>query len=220
MSEKIPHSLIQTTESYIRDEFYGEGTGHDWFHIDRVRRSALQIALEEKGDPGMVELIALLHDLGDRKLHHGDENAAPRLIRSFLDSQGLESHLTEHIIHEIVSISYKGESGETKPGTLEGLIVQDADRLDAIGAIGIARAFAYGGARDRLLYDPSDPPRTGMDAEAYKNHKSHTVNHFYEKLLLLHQRMNTATAQRMASDRHRFMEEYLAQFFDEWNGRA
>lgn len=210
--------LLPSAEVYIKHEFYGEGTGHDWFHIERVKNLALKICTAESANPALVTLIALLHDLGDRKLHNNDDTAAPRLIGQWLRDNGASAKLTDLVIEEISLLSYKGEAQDHRPKTLEGRIVQDADRLDAMGAIGIARTFAYGGAKGRLLYHPEISPKTGMDAQAYKHEAGPTINHFYEKLLLLKGRMNTPTAKKMAEGRHAVMEVFLAQFFAEWEG--
>lgn len=216
--EEAQH-LLPSAEAYIKQKFYGEGTGHDWFHIERVKTLALKICDQEGANPALVTLIALLHDLGDRKLHNNDDTAAPRLIGQWMRNNGASAVLTGLVIEEISLLSYKGEAVDQRPKTLEGQIVQDADRLDAMGAIGIARTFAYGGAKGRLLYHPEISPKTGMDAQAYKTETGPTVNHFYEKLLLLKDRMNTATGKKMAEGRHAVMEGFLRQFFSEWQGK-
>jgi uncharacterized protein len=214
----MSRALIERTEQFIKDRLAADSSGHDWFHVDRVRRSAALIGAAEGADLFITELGALLHDVADWKFHAGDEDAGPRAARAWLTSQDVApDHITqvEAIIREV---SYKGAGVETRPSSLEGQVVQDADRLDALGAIGIARAFAYGGHKGRGMYDPLVPPTPHDSFDAYKKNSGPTINHFYEKLLLLKDRLNTATARQIAAARHRFMEEFLAQFYREWNG--
>lgn len=211
--------LIRATEDFVRSRLEGEGTGHDWDHIVRVRNLAVRLAQAEGGcDLTVVELAALLHDIADWKFHGGDDSAGPRVSREWLASQGVEEAVIAHVCDIIAHLSFKGAGVETRMATKEGMLVQDADRLEALGAIGIARAFAYGGAKGRQFYDPAVKPVMHASFEAYKKNAAPTVNHFYEKLFLLADRMNTETARRLARKRHRFMEEFLERFYAEWNG--
>jgi len=207
--------IIQKTGHFIESEFRNEGSGHDWFHIDRVRKMALRIGETENCDLFVVEMAALLHDLDDWKLTAHATTGSSR-SEKWLDSIGLDSEISSHILEIIGEVSFKGSGIETPVKTIEAAIVQDADRLDAIGAIGIARTFAYGGHKSRLIYDPSVAPVMHGDFQDYKSSTAPTINHFYEKLLLLKDRMNTRTAQIIAEQRHRFMSDYLLQFHDEW----
>ena len=208
--------IIIKVTAEIKAQFEGEGTGHDWWHIVRVVNTAKQIAKEEGANSFIVELSALLHDLGDHKFHK-EKDAAEKLISEMLDNSGVSEKLKNQVLEIVSNVSYKGANVETRPTSLEGKVVQDADRLDAIGAIGIARAFAYGGNKERLLYHPNQPPVLHDDFNAYKNDKGHTINHFYEKLLLLKDRMQTKSGKEMAEERHQYMEGYLKQFYKEWN---
>lgn len=210
--------ILERTEAFVRARMEGEGTGHDWWHVDRVRRTALRLAAGEGADPYVVELAALLHDVADHKFHGGDETAGPRAAREWLEGVGADAGTVEHVCAIVAELSFKGAGVATPMSTREGAVVQDADRLDAIGAIGIARTFAYGGSRGRPLHDPEARPEAHASFEAYKASAGPTVNHFYEKLLLLRERMNTAAARRVAGERHRFMEEFLERFFHEWEG--
>lgn len=209
--------IIQKTAEYIKGEFSGDSSGHDWWHIYRVWKNAVTICEQEKADAFIVELAALLHDLDDWKFNEsGDET--PLRAKAWLDSCSVETSIAEEVCEIITHISYKGANVENKMESLEGFIVQDADRLDAIGAIGIGRAFAYGGYKDRLMYDPESKPQLHATFEQYKNSKSATINHFHEKLLLLKDMMNTKTAKRIAEGRHQVMVDFLAQFMNEWEG--
>jgi uncharacterized protein len=209
---------IQTTIAHVKAALAGAEGGHDWHHTYRVWQAARHIAREEQGADGfVVELAALLHDIADSKFHGGDEEIGPRRARAFLQSIGLEEGVIAQVEYIIAHLSFKGGHG-TAALTPELAIVQDADRLDAIGAIGIARTFNYGGFKNRPLYDPAIPPQPGMSKEEYKNSQAPTINHFYEKLLLLKDRMNTATGKRLAERRHRFMEQFLEAFYREWEG--
>jgi len=210
--------IIEEVKVEIKKQFEGEGTGHDWWHMVRVVNNALTIGREENANLFLVELAAWLHDIGDHKFHK-EENAQEILITEILNKIGLEEPLQKEILAIVTSVSYKGANVETIPFSLEGRVVQDADRLDAIGAIGIARAFAYGGNKERLLFHPEQPPVMHNDFAAYKNDKGHTVNHFYEKLLLLKDRMQTETGKRIAEERHVYMESFLSQFYKEWEGK-
>jgi len=216
---------IERTIAFVKETLQGAEGGHDWFHIQRVFNNALLIAKDEKKvDIQVVGLAALLHDIADAKFHDGDESIGPLLAREFLLSLEADSSVIDHVATIIENISFKSglkSSGKNKAeerfDSLELQVVQDADRLDAIGAIGIARAFNYGGFKNRELYNPAIPPNLGMDRESYKNSKAPTINHFYEKLLLLKDKMNTATGKRLAGERHQFMLDYLGQFYKEWN---
>jgi len=210
--------IILQTADRVQDLLSGEGTGHDWFHIERVRRTALAIARDEAADPFIVELAALLHDVADWKFAGGDHEAGPRQARAWLESLDVSAAAIDHVCGIIAGLSFKGAGVPTVMATLAGRCVQDADRLDALGAIGIARAFAYGGHKGQELYDPAVPPTPHDSFEAYKKGSASTINHFYEKLLLLQDRMNTATGKRLAAARHQVMEQFLEQFFAEWDG--
>jgi len=211
--------VLARTEAHVRQAMSGEGTGHDWWHIHRVRQTALRLAREEGADPYVVELAALLHDIADHKFHGGDETAGPRAARAWLDWLGVDEGVIEHVAAIIAGLSFKGAGVDTTLATIEGRVVQDADRLDAIGAIGVARAFAYGGSRGRALHEPEIAPEAHGSFEAYKASTGPTINHFHEKLLLLRDRMNTESARRVAEGRHRYMEDFLARFHAEWDGR-
>lgn len=212
--------VTRNTMRHMRALLQKEATGHDWWHIYRVRGNALAIASKEKGaDMQVVELAALLHDIKDWKFHDGDTTAGPQAAREWLERQKLPKQKIDRICKVIEEVTFKGAGVKTTPSTLEGKIVQDADRLDALGAIGIARAFAYGGNMGREMYNPELKPVMHRSFEQYKKSKGTTINHFYEKLLLLRGIMNTGTARRMARKRHRFMERYLDRFYKEWNGR-
>ncbi|RJP51368.1 MAG: HD domain-containing protein [Anaerolineaceae bacterium] len=212
------NDIIQKTAGYIQREFSDDSSGHDWWHIYRVWKNALAICKHEKADEFIVQLAALLHDLDDWKFNdHGDET--PLRATAWLDSFDLDPSITDAVCRIITRISFKGAGVKNKMDSLEGFIVQDADRLDAIGAIGIGRAFAYGGYKNRTMYDPDSPPQMHDSFEEYKNSKSATINHFYEKLLLLKDMMNTPAAKRIAEQRHEVMVEFLDQFMREWEGK-
>ena len=209
--------LIRKTEQFVRKEALPADSGHDWEHTRRVRHLALQIHKREgKGDRLVIELAALLHDIADSKFHHGDENLGGRIATRFLEENGLDQRRTGMIREIIDQISFKHLA---EPGTArsdEFMIVQDADRLDAMGAIGIARAFSYGGYKGRRMHDPRIPVRTYKTSDEYKRSDAPTINHFYEKLLKLKDRMNTETGRDIAEERHRFMELFLEHFLKEW----
>jgi uncharacterized protein len=211
--------IIDNTIQFVKQTLKNAEGGHDWFHIERVYKNALLIAKGEDVDLFVVSLGALLHDIADAKFHNGDESIGPKKARSFLESQQVDEEVIVHIENIIQYISFKSSlDNETKFTSPELAVIQDADRLDAIGAIGIARCFNYGGFKNRVLYDPSIPPNLNMTKEEYKKATSPTINHFYEKLLLLKDKMNTETGRRIAEERHVYMEGFLQQFYDEWNG--
>lgn len=210
--------LINNTILFVKQQLENAEGGHDWFHIERVYKNALLIAREEECDILIVKLGALLHDIADSKFHNGDESIGPKIARKFLESQGLKEESIQHIIAIIENISFKGGNFEKKFNSKELEIVQDADRLDALGAIGIARTFNYGGFKNRALYNPTIQPNLNMNKEEYKNSESPTLNHFYEKLLLLKDKMNTPTGKKLAEGRHKYMELFLSQFYAEWDG--
>jgi len=211
-------SVIDNTILFVKQKLENAEAGHDWFHIERVFKNALLIAQHEECDIEIVKLGALLHDIADSKFNGGDETIGPRIAREFLESQKIAEPKIQHVVAIIENISFKGGNFEKKFNSKELEIVQDADRLDAIGAIGIARTFNYGGFKNRQLYNPNIPPKMNMTKEEYKNSEAPTLNHFYEKLLLLKDKMNTKTGKELAVDRHRFMENFLAQFYAEWEG--
>lgn len=211
---------IQKTADYVKEKFSGEGTGHDWWHMYRVWRLAKTIGAAEKdADMYVVELGALLHDIADWKFHDGDEEAGPKTARKWLESIQVDEWVIVHIEEIIRTVSFKGAGVASNMKTLEGKIIHDADKLDAIGAIGIARTFAYGGANNREIYNPEVKPEEHRSFEAYKMSVGHTVNHFYEKLFLLKDRMYTATAKRLAQERHGYMQAFLDEFYAEWDGK-
>ena len=200
-------SVIDNTILFVKQKLKDAEAGHDWFHIERVFKNALLIAQHEECDIEIVKLGALLHDIADSKFNDGDETIGPRIAREFLESQKIAEPKIQHVVAIIENISFKGGNFEKKFTSKELEIVQDADRLDAIGAIGIARTFNYGGFKNRQLYNPNIPPKMNMSKEEYKNSEAPTLNHFYEKLLLLKDKMNTKTGKELAVDRHRFMEK-------------
>lgn len=214
------NNLIETTKNYVQTTLKDAEGGHDWFHTLRVYNNALLISKDENVDALVVALGALLHDIADSKFHDGNDTVGPKMAREFLFKHNVDSSVIEHVINIIENISFNKslEKGEkfTSP---ELDVVQDADRLDAIGAIGIARCFNYGGFKNRKLFDPSIKPNMHMTKEEYKTSTAPTINHFYEKLLLLSDKMNTKTGKRIAKQRHQFMEQYLDQFYAEWDGK-
>ena len=212
-------TIIDNTILFVKQQLENAEGGHDWFHIERVYKNALLIAREEEDcDILVIKLGALLHDIADSKFHGGDESIGPKTARTFLESQNVKEEIILHVIAIIENISFKGGNFEKKFNSKELEIVQDADRLDALGAIGIARTFNYGGFKKRALYNPNIQPNMSMNKEAYKNSESPTLNHFYEKLLLLKDKMNTETGKKIAQKRHDFMITFLAQFYAEWDG--
>ena len=210
--------IISNTEAFVKSTLENAEGGHDWFHILRVWNNAKLISKHENVNIFIVELGALLHDIADSKFHNGDETIGPKIARKFLESQFVEESVIIHIEKIISNISYKGGNFEQKFTSPELEVVQDADRLDAIGAVGIARCFNYGGFKNRPLYNPEIAPKLNQTKEEYKNSKAPTINHFYEKLLLLKDKMNTETGEKIAEERHQYMETFLQQFYNEWNG--
>jgi uncharacterized protein len=214
----INPDLINATIKFVKRELENAEGGHDWFHIQRVYKNSLLIANGEDCDILVVKLGALLHDIADSKFHNGDETLGPKKARLFLESENVSENTIVHVINIIENISFKGGNIVKNLHSLELDIVQDADRLDAIGAIGIARTFNYGGFKNRSLYNPNIAPNLHMSKEEYKNSEAPTINHFYEKLLLLKDKMNTKTGKEIAIQRHHFMESFLSQFYAEWDG--
>ncbi len=214
-------NLLNNTIGFVKKTLKNAEGGHDWFHIERVYNNALRIAAHENVDMTIVALGALLHDIADAKFFDGDESIGPKKAREFLESQAVAESVIQHVENIIKYISFKGEIGlkkHHKRFTSKELdVVQDADRLDALGAIGIARAFNYGGFKNRMLYDPAIKPDLQLTKEAYKKSTAPTINHFYEKLLLLKDRMHTDTGKKMAQERHEFMLVFLKQFYKEWD---
>ncbi|RKS15814.1 HD domain-containing protein [Flavobacterium sp. 120] len=214
----INPDLISKTILFVKEKLENAEGGHDWFHIERVFKNAVLISKNEVCDATVVKLGSLLHDVADSKFHDGDETVGPRIAREFLESENVDEEIITHVVNIIENISYKGGNFEKKFSSIELDVVQDADRLDAIGAIGIARTFNYGGFKNRALYDPKIVPNSSMTKEEYKKNDSPTLNHFYEKLLLLKDKMNTEAGKQIAQERHRYMEGFLAQFYAEWEG--
>ncbi len=210
--------IIQNTIAFVKNELKNAEGGHDWFHIERVYKNALLISKTEKVDNTVVELGALLHDIADSKFHNGDETVGPKKAQTFLESQNISENVIDHVLKIIENISFKGGNKKQEFFSNELAVVQDADRLDALGAIGIARTFNYGGFKNRKLYDPEIKPNLNMTPSEYKASDAPTINHFYEKLLLLKDRMNTETGRKIAEERHLFMETFLQQFYAEWKG--
>ncbi|HEY7849636.1 MAG TPA: HD domain-containing protein, partial [Ktedonobacterales bacterium] len=210
MNEEQQRRVVAAAETFVREVLGGDSSGHDWWHIARVRTMARRLAREEGADAFICELAALLHDVADDKVA-GDEETGLRTVRAWLAEQAVDVETTARVMAIIETMSFGG--GNRPPmATLEGRVVQDADRLDAIGAIGVARAFAFGGSRGRALYDPTQPPREYASKAEYRASDSSTINHFHEKLLRLKDRMNTETGRRLAAARHAYMEAFLAEF--------
>ena len=208
--------IIEKTKEFVKNKLYGEGSGHDWFHIERVYNLSRFLANEEKADNFIVEMTALLHDIDDWKFSNGTKTNTT-ITEEFLNSVNVDKESINKIITIIKTMSFKGGVVNSTQNTIEGMIVQDADRLDAIGAIGIARTFAYGGSKNRPIYDPNIAPINFTSLEEVKNAENHTINHFYEKLLKLKDLMNTDSAKIIAEKRHKFMEDFLKEFYSEWN---
>lgn len=216
-----PEKIIENTIEFVKNELKNAEGGHDWFHIERVFKNAILISKEESVDVFVVSLAALLHDIADPKFHNGDETIGPKKAAKFLENQKVDLKTSEHVVNIIKHVSFKNslDKNTTKFTSKELEVVQDADRLDAIGAIGIARCFHYGGFKNRQIYNPEIIPNLNLSKESYKNSDAPTINHFYEKLLLLKDKMNTKTGKKIASERHRYMELFLEQFYNEWNGK-
>jgi len=210
--------IIDKTVIFVQETLKDAEAGHDWWHIQRVWNNTKLILETEQADRLVCELTALLHDIADSKFNNGDEQIGPRIAGEFLASIAVAPEIIEHVQKIILNMSFKASLGTVDFHSKELEVVQDADRLDAIGAIGIARAFTYGGFKNREIYNPHIPIQLEMDKESYKNTTAPTINHFYEKLLLLKDKMNTATAKKIAQERHQYMESFLQQFYDEWNG--
>ena len=211
-------SIISETIIFVKEKLKDAEAGHDWSHIERVHKNAVKISENENCDELVVKLGALLHDIADSKFHNGDESIGPQTARYFLESIKCDEVTTNHVVKIIENISFKGGNFKSQFVSKELQIIQDADRLDAIGAIGIARTFNYGGYKNRQIYNPEIAPKLNMTKEEYKNSTAPTLNHFYEKLLLLKDKMNTDTGMKLAEQRHRFMEQFLSQFYSEWEG--
>ena len=208
---------IQKTVAFVKNILEKDASGHDWYHIERVHKLAISLSEKEGGNRFVIEMAALLHDVADEKLNESEE-AGMKKVSDWLEGLDVAEEEKEHILHIIANMSYKGGHGGNIE-TLEGKVVQDADRLDALGAIGVARTFAYGGAKGRLMYDPNIPPREVMTKEEYRKNNDPSLNHFYEKLLKLKDLMNTEAAKKEAEVRHRYMEEFIEQFMKEWNAQ-
>jgi uncharacterized protein len=213
-------AIIEKTMAFVKQTLKNAEGGHDWFHTLRVFNNALLISKNEPVDTFIVSLGALLHDIADSKFHDGNETLGPKIAREFLFKLNIDSQIIEHVVKIIENISFKGGNEVQKFKSAELDVVQDADRLDAIGAIGIARCFNYGGFKNRALYNPDIKPNLSMTKAEYKTSTTPTINHFYEKLLLLKDRMNTKTGKQIAKKRHEFMQLYLNQFYNEWNGKV
>lgn len=211
--------IIDKTKAFVQSSLQDAEGGHDYFHIQRVLNNALLINSQEGANEFIVVLGALLHDIADYKFHNGDETVGPKTARKFLSAQGVDDITIDQVVKIIENVSFKGGNEKRNFRSKELDIIQDADRLDALGAIGIARTFNYGGFKGRTLYDPEVKPNFSMTKEEYKASNAPTINHFYEKLLLLKDRMNTETGKKIATERHVFMEQFLDQFYAEWEGR-
>lgn len=210
-------NIIDNTVEFVKQKLEGAEAGHDWFHIERVWKLSKKIAEDEECNHDVVELSALLHDIADPKFHNGDETLALKVSREFLESQDTPEDVIEKVLFVIKNISFKNRSEVPQNLPIELKIVQDADRIDAIGAIGVARTFNFGGFKNNLMYHPDMKPQLNMSKEEYKKSNGTTINHFYEKLLLLKDLMNTETGKKIAEERHDFMLLFLDQFYKEWN---
>ena len=215
-------SIIKQTADYVKKTLEEEWSGHDWWHVYRVWQTAKTIGAKEKADMFIVELAAILHDISDWKFSRGDDKAGAKKARKWLEKIKVDKKVIDEVTYIVENISYKGGTNKVKMRSIEGKIVQDADRLDAMGAIGVARAFAFGGNTNAKMHDPDIKPMTFRDFEDFKKSmKVNTViNHFYEKLLLIKNLMNTKTAKEIAKGRHRYLEEFLDKFLNEWEGRS
>lgn len=215
MSDEI---IINNAIDFVKETLKSAEGGHDWFHIHRVLKNTQLIAKSEEVNNLVVILGALLHDIADSKFHNGDERVGSKVARAFLESKNVDAVTINHVVAIIDNVSFKGGKMKRTFTSKELDVVQDADRLDAIGAIGIARTFNYGGFKNNAIYDPNVLPELNMSKDEYKKGNGTTINHFYEKLLLLKDRMNTQTGRQIAEQRHQFMEQYLEQFYAEWSG--
>lgn len=216
----LDHDLIEATKAFVKETLKNAEGGHDWFHIERVYKNAMLIVKNEKADKLVVILGALLHDIADSKFHNGDSTVGPKVATAFLLKQNVDTTIINHVVKIIENISYSSNIGkDTAFKSIELDIVQDADRLDALGAIGIARTLNYGGFKNRTIYNPEIKPNLNMTKAQYKASNAPTINHFYEKLLLLKDKMNTKTGYKIAEKRHDYMVDFLEQFYDEWNGK-
>jgi len=213
MNSQDKVQILKQTEKFVQSIFANDSSGHDWWHIHRVRNLALELAKREKADDFIVEMAALLHDVDDWKL-----NQSGNQVTKWLSNLPLSAEIRTRISAITVNVSFKGAGVPTPMESTEGKVVQDADRLDAIGAIGIARTFAFGGSRDRLIYHPDTAPEMHQNFGSYQQNQSHTINHFYEKLLLLKDRMQTQSGREMAAHRHKVLEDFLDEFYKEWDG--
>ena len=211
--------IIEATKKYVKAKMEGDGSGHDFWHVYRVWKMAMRIGKKEKADMFIVELGALLHDIADFKFNNGDDTAGAKVSRAWLEKQKVDEKIIKHVCNIVNGVSFKGAKVKSEIKTKEGMVVQDADRLDALGAIGIARVFAYGGTKGREIYNPEIKPTKSKSFEEYKKSNITSINHFYEKLLLLKDLMNTKTGKKMASERHKFTKQYLDRFLKEWNGK-
>lgn len=211
-------SILDKTIVFVKEKLENAEGGHDWFHIERVYKNALLIAENEECNLEVVKLAALLHDIADSKFNNGDETIGPKVAHKFLEEENVNKETITHVINIIENISFKGDNFDRKFSSKELDIVQDADRLDALGAIGIARTFNYGGFKNRQIYNPTVAPKLNMSKDEYKKSEAPTLNHFYEKLLLLKDKMNTNSGKEIAKERHLFMEKFLSQFYAEWDG--
>ena len=211
--------IVNKIADTLKSQFQGESTGHDWYHIERVWKNAKLIAQDEECNPFIVELGALLHDIADHKFVDNFEEEEIKRTSGILEEYDISEDTIKAVQHIVQNCSFKGGLKENQMKSIEGLIVQDADRLDAIGAIGIARTFAYGGKYGNVIYDPEIKPTDFKSEEEYRTKRTHTINHFYEKLLKLKEGMNTETGKKLAAERHQFMEHFLDQFYKEWEGR-
>lgn len=212
--------ILRRTAEHIESLLAGDSSGHDFWHIERVRSAAMTIGEREGADLFVVELAALLHDVADWKFHGGDDSAGPLAARAWLSELGVDEPTIEHVAEIVATLSFKGAGVATPMRTLEGQVVQDADRLDAIGAVGIARTFAYGGHAGQAMHDPELAPSPHQSFAQYKSQRTTSINHFHEKLLLLKDRMNTDSGKQLAEARHEYMVEFLRQFDSEWHGRS
>jgi len=216
MDKKI---ILKKLMEEVRKRMSSDSSGHDWWHVYRVYKMAVHLAKDERVDRFVVELAALLHDIADYKFHGGDDTVGPRVAREILEKRKIEPEIINHVCDIIAHLSFKGAGVKSEMKTIEGKIVQDADRLDALGAIGIARTFAYGGSKGRLMHEPGLKSVLHQTKEAYMKNQSTSVTHFYEKLLLLKERMNTKSAKRIAKSRHEYMVKFLKRFYKEWEGK-